>query len=128
MTVKKMCSHAGCKTLIAYHLTYCDKHLLLHKKQKKSDTYQERKRKGGKYFRFYHSKEWTKASRLYKIKNPCCEDCLDEGIVRKADVTDHVIELRDDWSKRLDETNFRSRCHYHHNKKTREVRERRATP
>jgi len=54
-----------------------------------------------------------------------CEDCLEEGLIRKADVVYHKIELKDDWSKRLDETNFRSLCHAHHNTKTtREKRKR----
>ncbi|WP_270328223.1 HNH endonuclease [Enterococcus malodoratus] len=126
MAVKKQCNHAGCKVLVDYRQKYCEKHKPA-TKQTEADRYENRKRTGGKYFKFYHSKEWKKASQLYKLKNPCCEDCLDEGIIRKTDVTDHVIELRDDWSKRLDESNYRSRCHYHHNLKTRQEKAKRAT-
>ena len=124
MPVKKQCNHAGCKVLVDYRQRYCEKHKPA-TKQTEADRYENRKRIGGKYFKFYHSREWKKASQLYKLNNPCCEDCLDEGVIRKADVTDHVIELRDDWSKRLDETNYRSRCHYHHNLKTRQEKARR---
>ncbi|MDT2613515.1 HNH endonuclease [Enterococcus dongliensis] len=126
MAVKKQCNHAGCKTLIDYRQKYCEKHKPA-TKQTEADRYENRKRTGGKYFQFYHSKEWKKASQLYKLNHPCCEDCLEEGIIRKTDVTDHVIELRDDWSKRLDESNYRSRCHYHHNLKTRQEKAKRAT-
>lgn len=126
MVVKKQCNHAGCKVLVDYRQKYCDKHKPA-TKQTNADRYENRKRTGGKYFKFYHSKEWKKASQLYKLNHPCCEDCLEEGIIRKTDVTDHVIELRDDWSKRLDESNYRSRCHYHHNLKTRQEKAKRAT-
>lgn len=128
MVVRKQCNHASCKILVPYAESYCEKHIPLHRrKQADYDKYENRKRIGGKYFKFYHSKEWRKASQLYRINNPCCEDCLDEGIVRKVDVVDHVVELRDDWSKRLEESNFRSRCHYHHNIKTRQERAKRAS-
>ncbi|WVT91018.1 HNH endonuclease [Enterococcus durans] len=126
MAVKKQCNHAGCKVLVDYRQKYCEKHKPT-TKQTNADRYEHRKRTGGKYFKFYHSKEWKKASQLYKLNHPCCEDCLEEGIIRKTDVTDHVIELRDDWSKRLDESNYRSRCHYHHNLKTRQEKAKRTT-
>ena len=48
-------------------------------------------------------------------------------IIRKTDVVDHITELRDDWSKRLDDSNFMSLCHRHHNAKTREERRKRST-
>lgn len=124
---KKQCNHAGCKMLIDYNQKYCSKHQHLDKSKSDYDKYSHRKKIGGKYFKFYHSKPWTKASRLYRINNPCCEDCLNNGIIRKADVVDHVIEIRDDWTKRLDENNFRSLCHQHHNIKTRQERAKRAT-
>lgn len=126
MVVKKQCNHAGCKILVDYSQKYCDKHKPV-TKQTDADKYENRKRMGGKYFKFYHSKEWKKTSQLYKLNHPCCEECLKEGVIRKTDVTDHIIELRDDWSKRLDENNFQSLCHYHHNLKTRREKAKRAT-
>ena len=113
--------------LIDYRQKYCKEHVP-EPKQTNADRYENRKRTGGKYFRFYHSKQWQRASQLYKINNPCCEECLKEGVIKKVDVTDHIVEIRDDWSKRLDETNFQSLCHYHHNLKTRREREKRTTP
>ncbi|MDT2597763.1 HNH endonuclease [Enterococcus dongliensis] len=53
--------------------------------------------------------------------------CLKEGVIRKADITDHVQELRDRWDLRLDESNYMSLCHSHHNLKTRQEKARRAT-
>ena len=126
MTIKpkRRCKNAGCRELIPFNEVYCSKH------QRKKvyadyDTYENRKEIGGKYFKFYHSKQWQNASRIYKLKNPICEECYKDGVIKKADVTDHIVELRDDWSKRLDESNFQSLCHSHHNLKSRRERERR---
>lgn len=57
--VKKQCNHAGCKVLIPYNQTYCEKHTRK-PKQSDADRYEYRKAKGGKYFKFYHSKEYEK--------------------------------------------------------------------
>ncbi|MGM0214288.1 hypothetical protein IGI42_001840 [Enterococcus sp. AZ109] len=112
--------------MVDYRQRYCDKHKPA-TTQTNADRYENRKQIGGKYFKFYHSKQWQKASQLYKLSHPCCEHCLKEGVIRKADVTDHIQELRDRWDLRLDEKNFQALCHYHHNLKTRKEREKRAT-
>lgn len=54
-----------------------------------------------------------------------CQDCLKDGKYTKADVVDHIVELKDDWSKRLDESNLIPLCHYHHNIKTIEEKKKR---
>lgn len=115
MKPKKQCNHAGCKNLIEYTQNYCDKHS---KDKVETSLYAYRKNTGGKYFKFYRSKSWINLSYLYRLKNPCCEKCLELGLIRKADVVDHIIEIRDDYEKRLDETNLMSLCHSCHNKKT----------
>ena len=53
--------------------------------------------------------------------------CLEIDITKPADVVDHVIELTDDWSKRLDPDNLQSLCHVCHNSKTRHERKKRRT-
>ena len=122
--VKKQCNHAGYKTLIPYNQTYCDKHKVVSTKQ----MYQDRQYKDEKYLRFYHSKAWRTLSRQYRLNNPVCEQCLKQGIVRKVNVVDHIVELKDDFSRRLDERNLQSLCHACHNKKTAEEKNRRKTP
>lgn len=127
MKPQKQCNHAGCKNLVDYTERYCSNHKNIEKRKSNYDSYTNRKLVGGKYFKFYHSKEWTKLSQLYRYKNPLCEQCLKEKIYKKADVVDHIIEIRDDWSKRYDETNLQSLCHFHHNAKTRRERSRRVS-
>lgn len=110
MKPKKLCSHVGCNTLIDFDKTYCDKH---------KSQYNWRKSYEGRYIRFYHSKEWINESKQFLLKNNLCIKCLNDGIVKKADVVDHIVPLKENWQKRLDWNNWQSLCHYHHNLKTR---------
>lgn len=121
MKPQKRCNHVGCRMLIDYDKRFCEQHKALHNKT----TYKDRKVKDEKYLQFYNSKQWRKASYLYKLKNPLCEECLKENIIKKADVTDHVDEIKDNFERRLDVTNFKSLCHAHHNQKTLKVKKER---
>ena len=67
--------------------------------------------------RFYNSQAWRKTSKRNLAKNPTCVECAKENIVRKADVTDHIIPVRQCGSK-LDSRNHQSLCHPHHNAKS----------
>lgn len=114
----RRCNHAGCREYVPFNETYCKKHVPK-RKIYHSDTYAERIKRDGKYIKFYKSKQWENTSRIYRLNHPLCEDCLEEEIIKKVDVVDHKIEIKDDWSKRLDRNNLRSLCHFHHNRKTR---------
>ena len=50
--------------------------------------------------------------------------CLLKGIVKKADLVDHIVPIREDWSKRLDSTNLQSLCYRCHREKTRKDHQR----
>ncbi|WP_353990028.1 HNH endonuclease [Pediococcus argentinicus] len=113
---KHYCNHAGCRELIPLTVKYCEKH----KKQANSETYHRRlyNSSEARYQQFYKSTAWKKLSRQMMIKMPICQSCYKEGVIRKADIIDHIIPIREDWSKRLDENNMQSLCIYHHNQKT----------
>lgn len=121
MTPLHLCNHAGCKELVPLNKKYCAKH---EKKLPKRQTwsYSYRKKIGGKYQLFYHSKRWTRVSRNYRSKHPLCVECLKDGRYIKAQVVDHIIPIRTEqgWSKRWDESNYQSLCIACHNRKTRE--------
>ncbi|WCJ49031.1 HNH endonuclease [Lactiplantibacillus plantarum] len=108
----KQCEHPGCRTLVAYGR--------YHKRMYDSDE--------SKYQQFYKSSAWRKLSRRFLESNPVCVQCYQDGVIRKADVVDHVIEIKDDWSRRLDESNLQPLCYRHHNRKTGLVREQRKQP
>nr|WP_236953619.1 HNH endonuclease [Jeotgalibacillus malaysiensis] len=44
-----------------------------------------------------------------------CQRCKRHKILRPAKVVHHLVEVRDDWSKRLVLNNLESLCHFCHN-------------
>ena len=124
-----LCNHAGCSELIPYDQRYCSKHQY-HKPidyadkeqrhQVNKETYRKRinSEHEGKYIRFYKSKQWSKLSHRWLMLHPFCVSCEVHGVMRKGDLVDHIVELRDDFSKRLDESNLQTLCYSCHNKKT----------
>ena len=69
-----------------------------------------------RYASFYNSAEW-KALRQAKfdLANGLCEMCLAEGVIREGKEVHHIIEISQDWSKRLDFDNLILLCPEHHN-------------
>lgn len=78
------------------------------------------KQDGGRFYAFYRSKAWTRLSYSYRLNHPICAMCKRNGRIVAVDVVDHVIPIRVDWSKRLDERNLQSLCHACHVIKTQE--------
>jgi len=124
MKPQKQCNHAGCNKLVDYTTKYCEKHEAM-KKPQQTDSFEYKRKKYGKYHAFYKTRHWRRLSELQRIKQPLCEMCLEQGIIKKADVADHIIEIRDDWSKRYDDSNIMSLCHSCHWIKSKEEREKR---
>lgn len=75
--------------------------------------------------RFYSTQDWARLRSRFIHRNPLCCKCLDRGIVRAADVVDHIIEIKDDPTRRLDDQNLQPLCHRCHNAKTQDERRRR---
>ena len=55
-------------------------------------------RSDGRYYRersddLYHSARWTRLSKAFRAdpKNVLCRQCLAKGIIREAEVVDHII-------------------------------------
>lgn len=125
------CNYPSCSRLIPYDQRYCSKHQY-HKPIDYADsqerhrlnaaTYQRRitSKHEGKYQRFYRSTQWKHLSHRWFMLHPFCAKCMANGIYRKGDVVDHIVELRDDWSRRLDKTNLQTLCYACHNTKTRQ--------
>jgi len=74
---------------------------------------------------WYSSKAWRSLRRSHISRSPLCVDCISRGILRTADVVDHIIERKDDDRRRLDSSNLQSLCHKCHNTKTVEEKRRR---
>lgn len=117
------CGHPGCHEIIPYDERYCKRH----RHTRNKEVYRERNTNPHekRFQQFYRSTPWRKLSRRWLENHPVCVECLREGVIRKADVVDHVEEIRDDFSKRFDENNLQSLCDYHHIIKSKREREKR---
>ena len=39
----------------------------------------------------YHTYRWTRLSRAFRAEHPLCAECQRQGIVKAADVVDHIV-------------------------------------
>jgi len=104
MTLKKLC--IKCNKVIDAPKSYCDE---CEKKIKtiKNQTYDEA-RKDDKHHKFYYTKEWRrKREYILNLYNyiDLYELHINKRIIR-ANTVHHIIEIRDDYSKRLDDGNL----------------------
>lgn len=114
----KVCSKINCNKLIDFRETYCDEHKEL-QRESKVNYDSLRYERDSKYRGFYNKKEWKHARRSSMLRHDwLCRECLRNGLYTKADVVDHIVELRDDWDKRLDQSNLQPLCNACHNVKT----------
>lgn len=69
-----------------------------------------------KYMKFYHSPEWRRTKKQVHIRDHyLCQSCLRNGVVKSMNENErfyvhHIIELKDDWDKRLDMDNLETVC------------------
>ena len=70
------------------------------------------------YTAFYNSTQWRKLRQQVLMRdNYLCQHCLAEGVVNDKNlIVHHKIELKRDWSKRLDMENLEVVCFSCHNK------------
>jgi len=110
--IMRRCNHPTCNKLISHNETYCDDH----KKYTNKAYNDARQRNNPEYLNFYKRKEWLSKREIVLIKNDyICASC---GAI--AEVVDHIIPTKIDWSKRLDENNLQPLCNKCHNQKTKE--------
>lgn len=114
----KKCNKVNCNNLIDFKETYCDEHKHLQTESKVNyDSF--RYERDSLYRQFYNKKSWKDARHISMLRHDSlCQECLRDGLYTKADVVDHIVELRDDWERRLDQSNLEPLCHKCHNEKT----------
>lgn len=112
-----------CGKKIEYTSKYCEKcteeiEIENKKKIKRYDKEVRNNNSNIKYKKFYDSSAWRLLSDIIYIKyNGLCIYCLIEyGLIVDADTIHHITELKEDWSKRLEEDNLMPLCHDCHNK------------
>lgn len=102
---KNICKFGGCNRIIAGDKKYCDEHELNIEQQRKENykSY-DSNRKNDREWQFYKSKEWLKLRNYILFKYFCFDIyCLHvEHRIECANTVHHIIEIREDWNKRLD--------------------------
>ena len=124
---KRKCNKINCNELIDFKETYCNKHKeLINQSNKDYERYRTERDKT--YIKFYQSREWKNLRKSVMLEQDgLCQECLRQGYYKAGKIADHIIELKDDWDKRLDKDNIEILCHSCHNKKTKEEQKRRGT-
>nr|DAN55271.1 MAG TPA: HNH endonuclease [Caudoviricetes sp.] len=123
---KVICKKIGCKKLVEKGINYgyCDEHKDFGEQKieeaKKYRYAQYDKTRDKKLVNFYHGTKW-KQLRDYALArdNYLCQDCLDSNRLIAAEEVHHIIEVKDDWSKRYDKDNLVSLCKSCHRKRHR---------
>lgn len=112
----KPCNKIGCNELTKNR--YCDKHEQEEKKIKADgNSYYDKNKRNQETNVFYHSKAWIKTRQVALLRdNYLCQHCLKEKKITKADMVHHIVEVKKDWSKRLELSNLKSLCHSCHSK------------
>lgn len=112
MNIKKRCNKIGCKEFISIAETYCANHTNHNYKQ--YEQMRTSTRDGREYKRFYSNKEW----RSLRYQSLLRDEFICVKCGREAQMVDHIIPTKVDWSKRLDMDNTQSMCNECHNSKT----------
>ena len=115
-----ICTDPGCPTLVHDGKSKCTEHRL---EQQRATAKQYTAREENKEsIQFYNSRTWRSLSINHRKREPLCQHCLADGITKPADVVDHIVEIRDDLTKRLHTDNLQSLCYPCHNTKTAKAR------
>lgn len=65
-----------------------------------------------------YGRDWRRVRAEKLWDQPCCEDCLDEGLVTPAVEVHHLVKVRNAPHLRLEMENLRSLCKSHHSRRT----------
>lgn len=100
------CQYPGCPNLVNAGEKYCKEHSKMKPKDNRSA------------FQRGYTKKWQKESKEYLMAHPFCEECRRHGILRTADVVDHIKPHHGDSKSFWDKDNWQSLCKSCHDKKT----------
>ena len=108
MPLKRLreCKIYSCRELtrVSYCLTHADG------KQQEAKYYNKHVR-DKQSTSFYKSREWKQTRQLVLMRdNHLCQSCLKQDRVVPAVMVHHIVELKQDWNKRLDLNNLESIC------------------
>lgn len=127
-TMNKVCAQAGCKTITKQrNCSECQRIVdLRSKKFAKKRAIKSYKSMNKSSRVFYGTAAWKSLRDRKLKKDPLCQVCLSNGFLKDGHDIDHIIEIKDDYSLRLDINNLQTlcrSCHMHKTHKERNLRE-----
>lgn len=108
-----ICANTLCRQRIKDTERFCPKHRGESDKQYNKDV--RFNKDNIQYARFYASSAWREVRAIKLSIQPMCEVCLEAGRLTEAKLVHHIVEVRDDYSRRLDIDNLQSICQACHN-------------
>lgn len=102
---KKICNFNGCNNIIPYTERYCVEHKKdVEEIKKEKHKHYDKYRKDDKEWKFYKSKEWLKLREVILSKYQYVDlfAYYVENRLIQANTSHHIIEIKEDWNKRLD--------------------------
>ena len=112
------CNKIGCNNLTRE--SYCKEHKhIIDEQRKERHKHYDKHQRDQDASKFYGSAAWRRVREQALMRdNGLCQHCLKDNNITHADMVDHIIPIRVDWSKRLDINNLQSLCNSCHAVKT----------
>ena len=98
---KRPCTWSGCSMLTSEGR--CESH------RKQERRKYDAARREDPTRQFYNSRAWRQASKAHLAEEPLCRQCMKQGMLVAAVITDHIVPIKagaDPW----DTTNWQSIC------------------
>lgn len=112
-----MCVAPACREIVRDGSSRCEIHKKQQKKVSTARRNEQRKEQSKENTFIYNTAAWSRLSKKKRTVDPFCEQCLEDGRYKQADVVDHIMELKDG-GKPYEWSNLRSLCHGCHARKT----------
>ena len=110
MALMRMCPKCG--KLIDYKKRYCKNcEIKKHEEKLQAQKNYDRNYRDKESDLFYHSKSWrTKREQIKHRDNGLCKVCLMNKRIKNSDMVHHIVELKEDRTKGLDDDNLICLC------------------
>lgn len=83
----RICRKSGCTELVKEG--YCNKHQHLTRERQRDSWSELDKRKTDEARRFYSGPRWTRCSVRHRAREPLCQRCKADGIIKVAEIVHH---------------------------------------
>lgn len=108
MALLSFCRYPGCHKTVEFGEKYCAEH------KKKKAVAIERKTANDRGYTY----KWQKASKAFLKHHPLCVACEAKGIIKAAEVVDHIKPHKGNKILFWDKKNWQALCKQCHDRKT----------